>query len=109
MSFLVTARRRAEEDLAAAVNWTAQHSPVGAIRLLDAVENLVAQLRRNPLSHGLAPEDEFVDSIVRQGFFHTPRGRVDRAVYVVESNEVRILRIRGPGQPTVSPDELGIG
>ena len=56
--------------------------------------------------YGLAPEDEFTDAKLQQFLFKTRRGRTYRGVFVVVDNEVRILRIRGPGQPPLEADEL---
>ena len=109
MSFRVTAHRRAEEDLAALATWMARQSPDGVTRWLDAYDDLVDQLRENPLAHGLAPEDEFVEPEIRQAFFRTRRGRAYRLLFTFEDPDVRLLRVRGPGQSIVSPDDLGIG
>ena len=109
MSFRVTALRRAEEDLATIATWIARQSPDGAAHWLDAYDELVVQLRLNPFAYGLAPEDEFVEPVIRQAFFKTRSGRPYRLIFNVESEDVRILRVRAPGQDNVNPDDLGIG
>ncbi len=108
MSFRVTAHRRAEEDVAQVATWLASQSLEGAARWLDAYDNMIDQLRDSPLSFGLAPENEMVDSEIRQALFKTRRGRVYRAVFSIEGDEVRVLRIRSPGQGLIASDELGI-
>ena len=108
MSFRVTAHRRAEEDIAQMSTWLASQSPEGAARWLDAYDHMIDQLRDNPLSFGLAPENELVDGEVRQAFFKTRRGRAYRAIFTIEGDHVRVLRVRSPGQGPTAPGELGI-
>ncbi len=47
---------------------------------------------------------------LKQAFFRTRRGRSYRAVFVIVGDivgdEVRILRVRGPGQELIEPDEI---
>ena len=108
MSFRVTAHRRAEEDVGQVSTWLASQSLDGAARWLDAYDNMIDQLRHTPLSFGLAPENELVDSEVRQALFKTHRGRVYRAIFTIEGDNVRVLRVRSPGQGPIASDELGI-
>lgn len=108
MSFRVTAHRRAEEDVAQVATWMAGHSLDGAARWLNAYDDMIDQLRETPQSFGLAPENELVDSEVRQAFFKTRQGRMYRAIFTIEGDEVRVLRVRSPGQGPIASDELGI-
>ena len=109
MTYQVALHRRAEEDLASTATWISRQSPEGAAHWLDAYDRLVDELRQNPLAHGLAPEDEFIQRTIRQAFFKTRRGKAYRIIFTIEGDEIRILRVRGPGQAIVPPDELGIG
>jgi len=43
---------------------------------------------------------------IRHVFFRTRAGRTYRALFLLVGDEVRVLRVRGPGQPPVGPDEL---
>jgi len=36
----------------------------------------------------------------RQFFFKTPHGRTYRGVFTVVDDEIRVLRVRGPGRPS---------
>ncbi|MBI2825538.1 MAG: hypothetical protein HYX69_12715 [Planctomycetia bacterium] len=63
-------------------------------------------LATNPFLHGVAPESNALGCEVRQRFFKTRRGRVYRILYVVVVDEVRVLRIRGPGQAPVSAIDI---
>ena len=68
------------------------------------MQRVVEHPRRFPL----APENSLATlGEVRQFLFKTRRGRTYRAVYVIMDDEVRILRVRGPGQPPLTDDEMG--
>jgi hypothetical protein len=53
-----------------------------------------------------AQENDDVNLEVRQVLFKTKRGRAYRAVFHVEGNDVYLLRVRGPGQAPIRPDDL---
>ncbi len=55
-----------------------------------------------PVTH----ESRKLDLDVRQILFKTKRGRIYRAVIHLAGVDVYILRIRGPGQAPIGPDEL---
>jgi hypothetical protein len=44
--------------------------------------------------------------VVHQFFFKTRSGRVYRGLYTIDGEDALILRVRGPGQADVQPDEL---
>jgi plasmid stabilization system protein ParE len=106
MSYRVRILPRAERDAQQIFNWIAERSPDGAVRWWDAFDTAVEKLAARPLGYGLAPEDELTDHKLQQFLFKTRRGRTYRGVFVVVDDEVRILRIRGPGQPPMEADEL---
>ena len=106
MTFRVRILRRAERDAQQIFDWIVQSSPEGAVRWWNALTTAVAKLTSTPTGYGLAPEDEWADYELRQFLFKTRRGRTYRGVFVVVENEVRVLRIRGPGQPPLESDEL---
>ncbi len=43
---------------------------------------------------------------IKQVFFRTRRGRSYRAIFLIVGDEVRILRVRGPGQDSIDSDEF---
>ena len=53
-----------------------------------------------------APENSLTADTLREFSFKTRRGRSYRAVFTVVGDELRLLRIRGPGQAPLSEDEL---
>jgi len=57
---------------------------------------------------GIAPEDADHDETIYQIIFRTRRGLPYRALFVVRENDVYVLRVRGPGQDLVAPDDLGV-
>jgi plasmid stabilization system protein ParE len=106
MSFHVRILPRAERDAQQIFHWITQREPQGAVRWWTAFEAAVGKLADSPWSYGLAPEDKFTDAKLQQFLFKTRRGRTYRGVFIVVNNEVRVLRIRGPGQPPLEADEL---
>lgn len=106
MSHRVVVLRRAEEELTAIALWLASRSRDGAVRWLDAFERAKDSLAVDPYCGESAPESEFVEAEVRQILFKTRSGNRYRALYTIDGNDVRVLHIRGPGQPIVPPDEF---
>jgi plasmid stabilization system protein ParE len=106
MSFIIHEMPKAKLDKSSIFHWLHEHSPSGAAAWLDAYDGCVEQLRVNALTCGEAPESHNCDFQVRQILFKTPRGRVYRALYLVENEYVFILRVRGPGQAPVDPTDV---
>jgi hypothetical protein len=69
-------------------------------------EEAFAKLEENPFVGPIASESEDVGEEVRHIMFRTKAGRSFRALFVVVGTEVRILRVRGKGQPPLSGGEL---
>ena len=97
---------RAEFDVQQIYNWIGERSPEGAHRWWLAFEEAIAGIKQQPSGFALALEAQWIDREIRQLLFKTAHGRYYRAIYVIVGNEVRILRVRGPGQPDLSADEL---
>lgn len=106
MSFVVRELPKATQDKDSIFPWLHERSPSGAIAWLEAYDALVDRLEPNAASFGLAPESKDCDFEVRQALFKTRRGRVYRALFFIEGEEVYILRVRGPGQAPVIPNDL---
>jgi plasmid stabilization system protein ParE len=106
MKFQVNELRKAQADIRHIVNWLAERSSKGARAWLDAYDSMVARVSLNATSMGPADENDAFDIDVRQALFKTPRGRVYRALFLIQGEEVLILRVRGPGQAPVRPEEL---
>jgi plasmid stabilization system protein ParE len=106
MTYRIVVLPVAADDLRQLYHWISERSPEGAIRWYRQWFKIVESLRRNPLASGPAPESDFVDADVRQILFRTRQGRTYRALYSIDRDVVRILHVRGPGQPPVRPDQL---
>jgi len=63
-------------------------------------------LKQDAHSFGFAPENQDCDLEVRQALFKTRHGRVYRALFFIEGENVFILRVRGPGQAPVMPKDI---
>jgi plasmid stabilization system protein ParE len=106
MSYQVRILARARQDFEDYIAWIAGRSPQGAERWAAAFEAALARLEENPFLSPVASESEDIGEEVRNILFRTRAGRTYRALFVVVDDEVRILRIRGPGAPPVTRDDL---
>jgi hypothetical protein len=107
MSFSIRELPRAKEDKQAILEWLLERSRQGATAWLDAYDDAMAHLRDHADAYGQASEnDECPQVVVRQLLFKTRRGRVYRIVYFIDQRDVFVLRVRGPGQPPLQPNEL---
>ena len=109
MSFAVHELPRAKEDKRQIVEWLLERSRPGAAAWLTAFDDAVERLEQNADSYGDALENADCPLVdVRQLLFRTRRGRVYRIVFFIEQTEVFVLRVRGPGQPSLKPDEIDL-
>ena len=97
---------RAKRDAQQIFDWLAQRSPQGANHWFSAFQEAAIRLLDDSKICSLAPEDEVVHCSLRQFLFKTRHGKFYRGLFIVEGIEVRILRIRGPGEPPLAPDEI---
>lgn len=74
---------------------------------LNAYDRLLVKLEELADSFGEAVENKDCEFEVKQAFFKTRQGRVYRVLYFIDGSDAYILRVRGPGQGPVDPDELG--
>jgi plasmid stabilization system protein ParE len=106
MSYRVKILARARADFDAIIAWIAERSPEGADRLTARFEEALAKLEENPFVAPIASESKYLGEEVRHIMFRTKAGRTYRALFVVVGTEVRILRVRGTGQPPLTAREL---
>ena len=106
MAFRVRILLRAELDAQLIVDWIRERSAEGAGRWWEAYTEARARLQKGPLTCALAPEAEQSGRNVRHLQFKTRYGKYYRLLFIVVEDEVRILRVRGPGQPDLMTDEL---
>ncbi len=106
MTYNVRILRRAKRDLIEISDWIAKQSLTGSAHWITAFEEACSRLANNPERFGVVLT-EFHDKYeLRQFFFKTPHGRTYRGVFILEADEIRVLRVRGPGQPPLQSDEL---
>jgi plasmid stabilization system protein ParE len=106
MTYRVIALRRAQADLWHFLEWLHGHSPQGAEHWYEAYYATLDKLADSPKGYPLIDEHPELSYPIHQCLFGTPRGRRYRLLLVVVGQEVRLLRIRGPGQPSVTWDDL---
>lgn len=106
MKFTVYELPKATADKRHIFGWIFGRSPRGAASWLDAYDNMVARLRMAADTLPMALENHELDLEARQVLFKTKRGRIYRAVFHIDGNDVYVLRIRGPGQAPILPGEL---
>ena len=107
MTFRVVILSRARLDVDAIYAWIQERSQSGAARWYSAFLIAASSLIESPERCSLAAESERIGITIRQRFFRTRRGRTYRLLFTIIGTEVRILRVRGPGQRPVKPDDVG--
>jgi plasmid stabilization system protein ParE len=106
MSRTVRVLPRAQADLDEAYRWAARHAPQTAARWLDRFYEALQSLRRNPERCGFAPEHKKLRRDVRQLLFGR-KPNVFRAVFVIDADAVRVLRVRRASRRSFTRKELG--
>jgi plasmid stabilization system protein ParE len=105
-AFKVTVLQRATDDVDSIYAWLMGRSPSGAAQWYSYFLEAASSLATEPERCAISIESERVGVPVRDRFFKTPSGRVYRIVFLVSGAEVRILRVRGPGQPPLKSSDL---
>lgn len=108
MSYRVRILRRAWTDADAIFNWLHARSVSGATRCYAAFLAAANDLSNNPYRFSVVPEFDVSDVEVRHRLFKTRHGRLYRLIFLIHTEEVRILRVRGPGQAPVHFNELDL-
>jgi plasmid stabilization system protein ParE len=108
MTYRVVILARARHDIQEKYDWIAAESPEGAERWLNRFEQAMETLRTNPFVAPLAPESKSFDIEIRHILFRTRYGRPYRAIFTVVGDEVRILRVRGSGQPPLKSRDISM-
>lgn len=106
MKYIVRISPRAWQDADAIFDWLAMHSVDGASRWFNAMLEASYGLAENPFAFGLVLDDLPQGHAVRERLFKTPHGRPYRLVFVVSDTNILVLRIRGPGQPPISQEDI---
>jgi plasmid stabilization system protein ParE len=107
MSYIVRVLVHAQADIAKCFAYLSERSPRGAANWFNRFAETRDRLSRDPLRRPVAPESRFVSYEIREVLFKTRKGKPYRILFTVVADEVRILRVRGPGQDELSQEDFG--
>ena len=96
----------AEFDVDYIYQYISERSPRGAATWYRAFEECTTRIVNQPFSCSLAPENPKFTFELRQAIFKTRYGDPYRCVFTVVDNEVRVLRVRGRGQPPLETTDI---
>ena len=108
MTLPVRILHRAKKDFRQIFSYIEAQSLQGAERWKESFRECVDRVANDPERFALAPEDALAKFELRQALFKTPKGLMYRAVFTVLDETVLILRVRGPGQPALTEDEMPV-
>jgi plasmid stabilization system protein ParE len=98
---------RADADVERIFVWLARRSPQGAAAWYAAFSATIGRIVDNPVGFAVASEAlPRWNRDIRQTLFKTARGNRYRIVFELTESEIRILRVRGPGQPPLRRRDL---
>jgi plasmid stabilization system protein ParE len=106
MTATVRVLGHAQADIDHIYLWLQQRSPGGAASWYAALFRSLSELGTSRAAHSTAPESTKLSVDLRQMFFKTRRGRTYRLLFVIRDDEIRVLRVRGPGQRPVTRRDL---
>jgi plasmid stabilization system protein ParE len=109
MSLKLRILPRAERDAQQIFDYIAERSFAGALRWWSAFQYAASKSVDSPERYGIAPENGLTPHMLRHFLFKTRRGRAYRGVFVVVGDELRVLRVRGPGQAPLETGEMPSG
>lgn len=96
----------AQADVDHIYSWNRDRSPLGAVRWYAAFLRKCGEVVVQPHRFPIKEESDSVRDEIREFTFRTRRGRRYRALFAVVGDEVRVLRVRGPGQPPIELEEI---
>jgi len=109
MSYSLSIHPDADADAERIAEYIGEHSFDGMLRWLDAYEAAQTRIVSNPLLCSSAHEEPIIGRGLRQALFKTPSGNHYRAVFIIDGNQVTILRVRGKGQKPLCDKDLPNG
>jgi plasmid stabilization system protein ParE len=91
---------RAEVDIGQMFDWLTRRSPQGAANWYAALLTALSRIAKSPDHYSVVAESSSRwNRRIQQALFKTARGRRYRIIFEATDVEVRVLRVRGPGQP----------
>jgi plasmid stabilization system protein ParE len=97
---------KAIEDVDATVAWLADRSLDGARAWLHALDEAKEAVVLAPFSFSRSRDSRRTGRDIRDAFFKTRRGKIYRIVFLIDGEDVEVLRIRGSGQPNLRAEDL---
>lgn len=108
MTYRVRLLGAARRDVDKILEWLNVRSRRGARSWYDALRKALNTLVEDPERHPFAPESEILGRPMRQFVFKTRQGNRYRLVFLVETEDVFVLRVRGPSQDLLELSDLPI-
>jgi plasmid stabilization system protein ParE len=105
MKCRVIIQQLAENDLEEYYLWAARHAPETAARWLSRFHAELQTLDTNPQRCPLAPENGRISREIRQLSFGR-RPNIYRAIFTIDGDTVRVLRIRRASRQFLTKREL---
>jgi plasmid stabilization system protein ParE len=106
MSYRLVIVQPAEGDVEEIYAYIFMRSPQGAGVWYRAFLGCLDRIQRDPSVCAFAPEHAEFDFELRQALFKTRAGSPYRCLFTVVGDEIRILRIRGRGQPLLKAGDI---
>ena len=106
MSYELVIVEPAEFDVDCIYRYISERSRRGAASWYRAFQECTTRIVNRPFSCSLAPEDPKFVFELRQAIFKTRYGDPYRCIFTVVENEVRVLRMRGRGQPPLETTDI---
>ena len=106
MNYKLVIVEPAELDADEIYGYISARSAQGAASWYRAFVACTERIVRQPLACSMALENAQFDFELRQALFKTRYGDPYRCVFTVVRDEVRILRVRGRGQPPLEASDI---
>lgn len=97
---------KADADVSSIFEYIYSKSARGAETWLNAYQYARKRLAVNADSCPLKDESHRFEIEVRESLFSTRHGKPYRLIFTIAGDEVRILRVRGPGQSAIDPGDI---
>jgi plasmid stabilization system protein ParE len=106
MKYTVIVLPEAEQDADDIYRWLAARTATGAGRWYGEFLGAIHSLRFEAANCALALESERVGEEIRQLIFNTRKGLRYRILFAIRETVVYVLHVRGPGQESLSPEDM---
>lgn len=106
MNYRLVVVEPAEFDVDEIYGYILARSAPGAASWYRAFVACTERIVHQPLACSIALENAEFDFELRQALFKTKYGAPYRCVFTVVGDEVRILRVRGRGQPPLKASDI---